>query len=207
MADPVDKRKPATYQDVLDAPEHMIAEIIAGELHLSPRPGQRHTRVASVLGTVLGPPFDEGNGGPGGWLLLGEPELHLADDVLVPDLAGWRRERMPDLGDDAYITVVPDWICEVLSRSTEARDRTEKLAIYAREGVRHVWLIHPLYRTVEVYRLHDGAWLSVAVYTGDEVVRAEPFDALELDLARLWRDLLPARPRGSRASEAEPEYF
>lgn len=201
MADPGPKKPRATYQDVLDAPEHVVAEIIGGELHLSPRPGGPDARVASALGFSLGPPFDGGHNGPGGWILLDEPELHLASEILVPDLGGWRRERMPVIQDEPYFTVPPDWICEVLSRSTERSDRTEKLAIYAAAGVQHAWLVHPLWRTLEVFRLHEGKWLSIATHVGDAHVRAEPFDAIELDLSLLWRDIAPPPPRGSRASE------
>src|SRR5688572_30939502 len=118
MSDPVDKKKRATYQDLLDAPEHKVADLINGELYLSPRPAGPHTVVASTLHYEIGPPFGRGRGGPGGWIILFEPELHLGDDVLVPDLAGWRRERMPFVPDGQF-DVAPDWICEVLSKSTE----------------------------------------------------------------------------------------
>lgn len=200
MADPGDKKKPATYQDVLDAPEHMVAEILAGELRLSPRPGGRHTRVASSLGFVLGPPFDRGDGGPGGWVILDEPELHFGADIIVPDLAGWRRDRFDVSWIEAsYFTVAPDWICEVLSPGNAVNDRLEKLPIYAAAGVQHAWFVHPVYRSLEVFRLEGGRWVSIATHVGNTVVRAEPFDAIEIDLARVWHDL---PPRPSRASEA-----
>src|SRR5437016_825432 len=137
MADPAKKR--ATYEDVLRAPEHVVAEIINGELRLSPRPGKPHARATSSLGIELGGPFDRGRGGPGGWIILDEPELHLGEEVVVPDLAGWRRERMPTLDEAAYFTLAPDWICEALSKSTEADDRADKLPIYAAAGVEHAW--------------------------------------------------------------------
>src|SRR5688572_857964 len=130
MSDPVDKKKRATYQDVLDAPDHVVAEIINGELHLSPRLFGPHTSVASTLGEELGPPFKRGRGGPGGWIILDEPELHLGDEVLVPDLAGWRRARMPIVPEE-HFELAPDWICEVLSKSTEKADRLEKMPTYA----------------------------------------------------------------------------
>lgn len=192
MATPTTKR--ATYADVLAAPEHKIAEIVDGELHVSPRPANLANSVHSSLATELIPPFGRGRGGPGGWLLIVEPELHLPDgDVLVPDLAGWRRDRMAHVPDAAGIAIAPDWVCEVLSPSTERLDRSRKLRIYARWGVPHAWLVHPRHRTVEVLRLHaDGTWLTLAVHQDDERVRAEPFDAIELDLANLWVDL-PAR--------------
>jgi Uma2 family endonuclease len=196
----VPTRRRATYQDILDAPEHKVAEIIDGELRLSPRPAGAATSVGSVLGAELYAPFGRGRGGPGGWIILDEPELHLGEDVLIPDLAGWRRERMPVVENVAGFTLPPDWICEVLSPSTERTDRAEKLPIYASVGVGHAWLVHPRHRTVEVLRLHDGKWLTLAVHRDDQIVRAEPFDAIEIDLANLWADL------PSRASEPAAEY-
>jgi len=187
MAAPKPKR--ATYQDVLDAPEHKVAEIVNGELYVSPRPALPHTRVASVLGSELSP-FDRGRGGPGGWIILDEPELHLGEDILVPDLGGWRRERLPVLEDSAFFTLAPDWLCEVLSPSTQRIDRALKLPLYAAAGVKHVWLIEPRNRTLEVLRLHEGNWLLVGTYLDQAKVRAEPFDAIELDLAVLWADLV-----------------
>ncbi len=189
MADPV--RRKATYEDVLAAPDHLVAEIIDGELSLHPRPAGRHAAVASALGEELGPPFKRGRGGPGGWLILDEPELHLSSDILVPDLAGWRRERLPRVGDEAYFELRPDWVCEVLSPSTEKQDRTAKLATYAREEVPNAWLINPVQRTLEVLRLTSAGWLTLAVHHDDQRVRAEPFDAIELDLGVLWADLEP----------------
>ena len=176
----------ATYRD---APEHRIAEIIDGELSLSPRPRLRHSRGATrLVGKLVG--FDDpGEGDPGGWLILIEPELHLGPrpDILVPDLAGWRRERLPeDFIDGAAANVAPDWCCEVLSPSTEALDRGRKLDAYRREGVAHVWLVSPTMCSIEVLRRHDLGWLLVATFRGDTVVRAEPFDAVELSLAGLW---------------------
>ena len=139
-------------------------------------------------------PFDRGRGGPGGWRILAEPELHLARDVVVPDLAGWRRERLPRLPDEAYFSVAPDWIGEVLSPSTAALDRVKKLNIYAREQVAHAWLVEPIAQTLEVLRLESGRWVIVGTWAGPAAVRAEPFDALELDLTLLW-DEPPAAAR------------
>jgi Uma2 family endonuclease len=180
--------RPATYDDLLALPEHVVGEIIDGELIVSPRPAPRHAVATSVLGGELGPPYHSGRGGPGGWWILFEPELHLGDDVLVPDLAGWRRSRMPTVPDTAYFTLAPDWICEVLSPHTARLDRQKKLAIYAREGVTHAWLLDPIERTLEVLRLEGARWTIVAVHAGEEEVRAEPFDATALALARLWVD-------------------
>jgi Uma2 family endonuclease len=181
MVAPVRRR--ATYADVLAAPRHLVAEVIAGELRLSPRPAGPHALVASVLGLELGPPFHRGRGGPGGWILLDEPELHLGAEILVPDLAGWRRERLPAVTDAPYFELAPDWLCEVLSPSTEKADRAEKLAIYAAAGVDHAWLVNPRARTLEVLRRQGTQWLTVAIHKDDDRVRAEPFDAIELDLA------------------------
>lgn len=183
--------RPATYADVLAAPAHMIAEVLDGELHLQPRPAAAHSAAASALGEELGPPFKRGRGGPGGWILLDEPELHLADDICVPDLAGWRRERMPVIERAAYFTLAPDWVAEVTSPSTAKFDRTDKLRIYAREGVGWVWLVDPLARTLEVLRLGPEGWILRAAFRDDARVRAEPFDAIELDLAILWADVAP----------------
>ena len=184
--------KRATYEDVLNAPEHKVAEILDGELFLSPRPAPRHSVAASRLGAVLGP-FDCGLDGPGGWWIIDEPECHFAENVLVPDLGGWRRERMPAIPDTAFFSLAPDWVCEVLSPSTERIDRGRKLRIYAEAGVANMWLINPVERTLEVLRLRDGAWTIVAVCSGSDAVRVEPFDAIELALARLWVDS-PASP-------------
>ena len=189
MGAPVRRR--ASYADLQAVPPHQIGEIIDGELHVSLRPAKPHAAAIAALNDELGPPFRRGRGGPGGWIILDEPELHVADDVLVPDLAGWRRARMPVLANDApYFTLAPDWVCEVLSPSTAATDRAQKLPIYAREGVAHVWLVDPLQRTLEVLRRAGAQWLIVAVHRGDAKVRAEPFDAIELDLASLWADVM-----------------
>jgi Uma2 family endonuclease len=179
-------RKPATYADLEALPANKVGELIDGELYVSPRPAGPHTVAASVLGMELGGPFHLGRGGPGGWFLLDEPELHLGEDVLVPDLAGWRRERMPEAPRTAAFTLAPDWVCEVLSPSTAALDRSAKLAVYAREEVRHVWLVDPVLRTLEVLRLEGGRYFLLGTHTGTARVRAEPFEAWELALALLW---------------------
>jgi Uma2 family endonuclease len=178
-------KKGATYDDLVRVPEHFVAEMFDGELYASPRPALPHTRAAGVLLTKLGDPFDLG-GVPGGWLILIEPELHFGNDVLVPDLAGWRRERLPAVPNDPYLTLAPDWICEVLSPSTESLDRGRKLGIYAREGVVHAWLVDPLQQTLEVLALEAGSLAQIAEHQGEGSVRALPFDAIELDLRALW---------------------
>lgn len=184
MADPAIRR--ATYEDLRDVPDHLVAELISGQLVTSPRPAPAHTRAASSLSGELHGPFDRGRGGPGGWIILFEPELHLNGDVLVPDIAGWRRERMPALPPTSAFELAPDWVCEVLSASTAALDRTQKLPVYAREQVRHVWLIDPIARTLEALRLDGETYRIIGAFSGDAVVNCEPFAAFALALNDLW---------------------
>lgn len=180
----------ATYEDVLAAPAHLVAEVVDGELHLNPRPAKPHVAAATALGEELGPPFKRGRGGPGGWILLWEPEVHLGSDVVVPDLAGWRRERLPFLStEEPFFTLAPDWVCEVLSPKTSFLDRAKKLPLYARSGVNHAWIVDPLERTLEVLQREGEHWMIVATHGENERVRAVPFDAIELDLAVLWADV------------------
>jgi Uma2 family endonuclease len=193
MGHPAEKPRRATYADLQAVPANKVAELIAGVLHVMPRPAPRHARSSSALGMKLGGPFDLGEGGPGGSWILDEPELHFPDpsavgeiDALVPDLAGWRRDRMPELPETAHFALAPDWICEVLSSSTEEMDREVKMPVYAREGVRHAWLVDPLKRRLEVYILRGGVWSDPVVHEGPTRVRAQPFDAIELDLTALW---------------------
>lgn len=179
--------KEARYEDLFELPPHVVGEIVFGVLHTHPRPAPRHAQAASTLGEELGPPFKRGRGGPGGWLILDEPELHLGKHVLVPDLAGWRRERMPELPIDVpYFTVVPDWACEVLSPGTAALDRGDKLTVYRAQGVPHVWLVDPDAKTLEVLELSGERYTLRDVFTGDALCRAVPFDAFELELGLLW---------------------
>ncbi len=166
--------------------DNVVGELVAGELFASPRPAGPHAVAGSALGGSLLPPFHFGDGGPGGWWILFEPELHLGEDVVVPDLAGWRRERMPRAPDGAFIELSPDWIVEVLSPSTARLDRVSKLPLYARAGVPHAWLVDPIARTLEVLKLEHARWTVMSAFGGSSVVRAEPFDAIELKLARLW---------------------
>jgi Uma2 family endonuclease len=180
--------RPATYDDLLQVPDIRVAEIVDGELHVSPRPAPRHAVAGADLGGSLVPPFHKGRGGPGGWWILYEPELHLGRDVLVPDWAGWRRTRMPRVPDTAYFPLAPDWICEIVSPSTASLDRVKKLAVYAREGVAHAWLVDPDARTLEVLRLDGARWTILATHAGSESVRAEPFAEIELPLESLWAE-------------------
>ncbi len=178
--------KPARYEDLLALPDTMVGQIVEGTLYAHPRPAIPHALAASSLGEELGPPFKRGKGGPGGWLILDEPELHLREDVLVPDLAGWRRERMPEAPLDPYVTLAPDWLCEVLSPGTASFDRKKKLPVYAREGVRHVWLVDPETKVLEVLRLDGESYRIVVVASDDDRGRFEPFEAIELDVSVLW---------------------
>ena len=174
------------YERLKELPEIVVGEIIGGKLYVSPRPAIAHARTASVLGGELEGPFDRGRGGPGGWWIFDEPEVHLGKDVLVPDLAGWRRENLPQLPDKAFFELSPDWVCEILSPSTQRLDRTRKLPVYAREQVLHVWLISPDVQTLEVMRLDGDSYRIVGTYGAADTVRAEPFDAVELELAAFW---------------------
>lgn len=188
---PLSHHDPATYEDLRAVPDHLMAEIIDGKLIVSPRSAPREARASSALGALLVGPFDFGIGGPGGWWILDEPALHLSTASTVPDLAGWRRERLPALPETPCFELTPDWVCEVLSASTERIDRTRKLDLYRREGVSHVWLVKPLVRTLEVLHLEGDRYCLTAVHAADERVRAEPFDTLELDLSLLWPDAEP----------------
>jgi len=180
-------KKRATYADLYDVPDHFVAEMFDGDLYASPRPAAPHARAVMALGAKLFGAFDIGEAGPGGWLFLYEPELHFGKDVLVPDVAGWRRQRMPEAPDAAYITLAPDWICEVLSPSTESLDRGKKLRVYGRESVAQAWLVDPLRQTLEVLALESGKWSVLDSHEGRVRVRAVPFDAIEIDLGVLWR--------------------
>lgn len=181
----------ASYRDLLQYPEGVTVELIDGELYTAARPAVPHAGAASQLGMLIGPPFRFGRGGPGGWIILDEPELHFgpAGDphtVVVPDLAGWRRERMPAAPAAPAIELAPDWLCEVLSPSTALHDRKRKMKVYAEQRVSFLWFLDPIARSLETYRLAGDAWQVVAVFGGDEKIRALPFEAIELDLADVW---------------------
>lgn len=180
--------KPATYEDLFDLPEQVVGEIINGRLVTHPRPAPRHAVAYSGLGGELIGPYHQGRGGPGGWWILDEPEIHLHGDILVPDLAGWRRERMPKLPETAWFDLAPDWLCEILSPSTARVDRAEKLPIYARWGVAHVWLVDPDLRTLEAYANQEGRWVLLTTLKDDDAVSLPPFDAISFSLAGLWAD-------------------
>jgi len=180
--------KPTLYQQLMDLPEHVNGEILNGQLYAQPRPAGRHAVVERGLTIGLAGPFDFGRGGPGGWWILPEPEIHFIRDseVAVPDLAGWRRERMPTIPEDHRFEVVPDWLCEILSPSTAKTDRAIKLPLYAHYGVAHVWLVDPIARLLEAYELQQGRWVLLATLKDDDSVSLPPFDAVSFSLADLW---------------------
>ena len=184
---------PTLYEQLQALPEGLTGEILDGQLHTRPRPGGIHALAAAGLGAELFGPFHRGRGGPGGWWILPEPELHLLRDeeVDVPDLGGWRRERMPRIPTGHRFEVVPDWICEILSSSTESKDREIKMPIYAKFGVAHAWLIDPRTTTVEAYALQQGEWRAIGQFIGNTEARIPPFDATAIDLAALWDDGAP----------------
>lgn len=178
-------RQPS-YQDIVELPEHLVGQILDGELVVQPRPSGEHGMAAMGLAGALVGPFHVNP--DGGWWLLPEPECHLANDVLVPDLAGWRRKRLPGpFG--PYFTVAPDWVCEILSPSTAQVDRIRKMRIYAREGVGHVWLVDPAARTLEAFSLQGKAWTRLGAWADAERCKVPPFETTELDLSTLWPHL------------------
>ncbi|EPX58677.1 hypothetical protein D187_003875 [Cystobacter fuscus DSM 2262] len=179
-------KRGATFADLEAVPPNRVGEIVDGELYESPRSAPLQARAATRLGMLLGRPFDLGEEGPGGWVIILKPELHLGNDALVPDLAGWRRERMPEMPHTAAFTLAPDWVCEVLSPSTAVLDREKKMKAYGREGVSHLWLLDPLQCSLEVYRLEHRRWSPRGLWSGGATVHAEPFTVLPLKLATLW---------------------
>lgn len=174
------------YRQIEALPENQVGEIINGTLHANPRPAGPHGRAASALGMDIGSPYDRGKGGPGGWWIIFEPELHFGEQVLVPDIAGWRHETLPEIPQHHRFTVAPDWVCEVLSPSTGKTDRNEKMPIYAANGVVFLWLVDPLERTLETFALKIGQWVLSGSFKDDDRVSVEPFDAVELELSGLW---------------------
>ena len=179
-------RRPVTHRDVLDAPEHMDAELIDGALVVHPRPAPPHAVARSAVGGELFRPFQRGRGGPGGWWIVDGPELHLGRQMLVPDVAGWRRSELPQLPETAFFERTPAWVCEVLSPSSRRDDATRKREVYGRSGVGHLWLVDPIACTLEVFARLDGAWVPRAAVSGDEEIALEPFDAVAFDLGALW---------------------
>lgn len=199
MAEPVTRN--ATYEDLLRLPEHVTGEILDGDLYAMPRPRARHAKTETRVSRDLDP-FDRQPGSPGGqggWCILIEPELHLGRDVVVPDLAGWRRERMPTVPDVAAFDLAPDWACEIVSPRTASIDRVLKMRIYAREHVGYVWIIDPEAHTLEVFRLDGDRWILASSHSGNGEVRAGPFDAVALEMGRWW---LAESSTGARRDDA-----
>ncbi|HEY8580814.1 MAG TPA: Uma2 family endonuclease [Beijerinckiaceae bacterium] len=184
MAEPAAKH--ATYADLEAVPPHLVAELIHGSLVTHPRPSPRHGSAAINLSAEVVGAFERGRGGPGGWVFMTEPELRFGQNILVPDIAGWRRERLPALPDTNWIETPPDWVCEILSPSTEVHDRGAKREIYAAAGVAHLWLLNPVAQQLEAFVLTAGKWLLAAVVTGAEEVAAPPFEAAPFSLGLLW---------------------
>ena len=189
MSDIAKRNRGATYDQIRNLPENLVGEIVDGELYVSPRPSPQHAFASANLTGKLIPTFG-GGGTPGGWIILAEPELHLGEDehdkVLVPDLAGWKKDRLPSLPVEPFISVVPNWVCEILSPSNMRLDRTKKVPQYAALGVEHLWLINPRDQTLEAFRLEGGKWMVLSQHVETDKVRVEPFEAMEFDLGALW---------------------
>ena len=189
MSDAVKQKRKAIYEDLLKLSENVVGEIIDGELYVSPRPRPEHSFAAVTLTGKLVPSFGRG-GTPGGWWILPELELHLGkdpdDQIFVPDLAGWKKEKMPTLPKEAYITIVPNWVCEILSPSSARLDRVKKVPKYASFGVEYLWLINPRDKTLEAFRLENSKWVLLSTHADTDKVKVAPFEAIEFDLGALW---------------------
>jgi Uma2 family endonuclease len=184
MAEPA--RKKASYEDLYAIPENMTGEIVDGGLIVTPRPSKKHVYTASRLDKEIGPPYELGRNGPGGWIILVEPEIKLDENTVVPDLAGWKKERFPATEETNWISVAPDWVCEILSPSTFRTDKVKKMPLYARYGVGHIWLIDPVAMTLDVFKLEANRWFLLGSYTENDKACIEPFQEIEIDLASLW---------------------
>jgi Uma2 family endonuclease len=181
-------RKQATWEDLLRTPDDgRVYEVLDGQIEGLPRPLPRHGRAQARLAGQLSGPFDPGEGGPGGWWLLIEPEVRLAvHQIVVPDMVGWRRERMPSLPDARPIDLVPDWIAEVVSPSDVGRDRVRKANLYLAAGLPFYWIVDPAERTLEAYAAHEGSWLRLGGWTDGDTPRVPPFEAVALDVGSLF---------------------
>ena len=185
------KQGTATYADILAAPPHSIAQIVDGELHVQPLPAGPHGIASSGLGMDLGGPFQRGRGGPGGWIFVDEPELHFGDDVVIPDLGGWRASAPPEV-EAPFFTLPPVWVCEVLSPGSVVFDRGPKADLYLRVGVEYMWLVAPLDHLIEAFESRDGRWQRLGAWSGDAAAHIPPFDAVALELGPLWVTKNPA---------------
>ncbi len=185
-------KKSATYADLFALPENITGQIIDGDLYATPRPAPRHVVAAGALQALLGGPLQFGSdGGPGNLWILPEPEVHMGPHVLVPDIAGWRKSRLPLPPTQGQFTLAPDWVCEILSPSTQAFDFKKKRRVYAEQKVPHLWFVDPISRTINALRLTGDLYSIVDTFGGGEKSRIEPFDVIEVDLGLLW---LPDSP-------------
>jgi Uma2 family endonuclease len=176
------------YDQLMSLPETLTGEILNGQLHTQPRPTGPHALTGSSLGDELVGPFQKGRGGPGGWWIIDEPEIHFIRDieVAVPDLAGWKRERMPTVPKDHRFEIIPNWVCEILSPSTASKDREIKMPLYARHGVRYAWIVDPFNREMEAMELKNGTWTLLSSFSEEDLVAVVPFDAITIALSDLW---------------------
>ncbi|MEJ7730414.1 MAG: Uma2 family endonuclease [Polyangiaceae bacterium] len=182
-------RRLATYADLLTLSEDVKAEVVRGSIVTLPAPLPRHAKAQGTVRSLIGGPYDDddGRGGPGGWWILLEVDIRLSPhDIVRPDLAGWRRERLPEPWDTRPIEVVPDWICEVISPSNAAHDRVTKRHLYAEHGVPFYWLVDPGSRTLEALRLVDGIWVDAGTFDDAAVARVPPFESVALEVGRLF---------------------
>ena len=176
------------YKELCDLPSNFVGEIINEELVVMPRPASKHAMASSILGGLLSGPFGLGKGGPGGWWIIDEPELRFPYDVIVPDISGWKKERMPVYPDVTQFELSPDWVCEVLSPSTARYDKISKLKIYAENKVPYYWIVDPLNRVLEIFTLDKKTYKLAFVFGKNDLVKAPPFEELEFDLGNLWTD-------------------
>lgn len=183
MAEPV--RRPATWADLERLPEDVRAEILAGEILIKPRPQPSHSHAhGALLGSVMGP-FSTDPGGPGGWWILLEPDVRLGPhEIVEPDIAGWRKEKVPVFFDRQPIEIAPDWSCEILSPSTARFDRAHKSELYLKSGVGHYWLVDVEARVLEAYEARGGQWLRLGAWSDGDRQRIAPFEAIESDVSR-----------------------
>ncbi len=179
----------ASYADLVALPDNVVGEIIDGVLYSQPRPAPKHGVASSRAGARINLAFGNrqpSRDGPGGWWIVDEPECAIGPNVVVPDIAGWRRTTMPRLPETAQFMITPDWICEVVSTGTARKDRMLKLPKYVQAGVGWAWLIDPSARTVEVFENGGGRWIWVGTYDGDDPVAIAPFAEIEFDIGALW---------------------
>ena len=184
-------RRPATIEDLDRTPaDGRVYEILGGSLEAQPRPRPSHSRAQSRLNGQLSDPFDAGRGGPGGWWLLTEPEVRRSQhDIVVPDVAGWRRERLARLPTNRPIDTPPDWICEVVSPNDRGRDRVRKASLYLRAGIPHYWILDTDARSLEAFAARAGAWRRSGGRTDGDTPRIPPFESIELDISSLFPPL------------------